>query len=122
VSPSLTLDHTKASVEAPPALSGDDFADVISATDRPFLVLFTASWAPPCRAQKIAFDTLAHDHSGRFAFASVEADREEELTALLGVRALPTTILFRGGRVIDRFRGFQSAARLQSALIAAEIA
>ncbi len=101
-------------------LSGEDFAEVVTATARPVLVQFIASWAPPCRAQTEEVRALAAETQPRFAFASVEADREEELAALMGVRALPTTLVMRNGRVIAHFRGFQSAGRLKSALIAAD--
>ena len=44
---------------------------------------------------------LAAETQPRFAFASVEADREEELAALMGVRALPTTLVMRNGRLVE---------------------
>jgi thioredoxin-like negative regulator of GroEL len=101
-------------------VTAEDFADVVSATAKPVLVQFTVSWARACRAQAHETNAVARDNVGRFAFVSVEADREEELTALMGVRALPTSVIMRNGRVIAQFRGYQSAERLRSALIAAE--
>jgi thioredoxin-like negative regulator of GroEL len=103
-----------------PTVSGEDFASIVSSTTRPVLVLFTASWAPPCRAQAEEVRSLARECGERFLILAVEGDREEELTALMGVRVLPTTLVMRHGAVLTHLRGFQTAIRLKSALIAAE--
>lgn len=107
-----------ASSAAIPAVTSETFEARVLREKRPVLVHVIADWAPPCRAQGGVIAALARE-SDRFAFVTLDAIREEELAAVLQVRALPTLLLYRGGRLIERFVGFQSGLRLRSALTAA---
>ena len=103
-----------------PSLTADNLARAFAEPDLPVLVHCMASWAAPCRAQAEEVAALATASSWRFGFYALDVHREEEVAACFKVRALPTLLLFRGGRLIERMVGLQSAARLRSALIAAE--
>lgn len=102
------------------SLTADNYGALVLESDRPVLVHCISEWAAPCRAQHGVIESLAAECEGRFAFAVLDVHMEEELAALLMVRALPTLLLFRHGRVIERFVGFQNGPRLKSALTAAQ--
>lgn len=102
-------------------VSADTYRNIVLESDRPVLLHCISGWAAPCRAQHGVIESLAAECDGRFTFAVLDVHMEEELAALLLVRALPTLLLFSNGRLIERFVGFQNGPRLKSALIAAEM-
>lgn len=50
-------------------------------------------------------ERLAQDYNGRFVLAKVNTDEEQALATQLGVRSLPTVVLFKDGAVADHFVG-----------------
>jgi len=71
----------------------------------PVLVDFWAAWCGPCKQLMPTLDRLAQDYGGRFILAKVNSDEEQALAGQLGVRSLPTVVLFKDGAVTDHFVG-----------------
>ena len=93
-------------------------AEVLESPD-PVLVLFWARWGGPDRAQLLVIEKLARDYQG-IRFGKVDVDQFEELARRFAVDAVPASLLFRGGRVINRLEGFQTEQALRKALDALE--
>jgi len=72
----------------------------------PVLVDVWADWCAPCKQLMPILEKLAEEYQGNFQLAKVNADQQQELTASLGVRSLPTIILVKDGQAVD---GFNSA-------------
>lgn len=72
----------------------------------PVLVDVWADWCAPCKQLMPILQKLAEEYQGNFQLAKVNADQQQELTASLGVRSLPTVILVKNGQAVD---GFNSA-------------
>jgi thioredoxin 1 len=51
--------------------------------------------------------------------AKLDVDRNPEAAAAHGITSIPTVLIFRGGRVVDRIAGLQPRARYERALEAA---
>ncbi len=64
-----------------------------------------APWCGPCRAFSPILETLARRLHPDVAFAKVNADDEPEITGRFGVEGIPTVLVFRGGRLVDRWAG-----------------
>lgn len=74
-------------------------------SDLPVLVDFWAPWCPPCRRVAPVLDDLAQEYAGRVVIGKVNTDEDSRQAGKLGVRGIPTMILFRGGREVNRVVG-----------------
>lgn len=71
----------------------------------PVLVDVWADWCAPCKQLMPILEKLAGEYEGNLQLAKVNADQQQELTASLGVRSLPTVILVKDGQAVDGFNG-----------------
>ncbi len=103
----------KAQLLAPvPVEQGDaTFTGFISGTDLPVVVDFWAEWCAPCKAMAPAFAQAAQLRP-RVRFVKLDTDRETAVAAQYGIRSIPTLIVFRGGREIDRVSGAMGAQQI----------
>jgi thioredoxin len=80
------------------------------------LVDFGAPWCTPCRLQEPILRRLATQFEGRVLVAEVNVDEFREISSDLVIQSIPTLILFRNGKEIQRFVGLQSEFTLSDAL------
>jgi thioredoxin 1 len=83
----------------------------------PVLVDFTAAWCPPCRAIAPHVAAIAAALAGSLKVGSCDVDGNNELTAKLDIRAMPTLMVFKDGRVVGQIVGAVPRAKIE-ALIA----
>ena len=73
--------------------------------ETPVLVDFYAEWCGPCKSLGPILERLADEYAGTFILAKVDSDAEQMLVAGMGVRSLPTVVLFKNGQPADHFMG-----------------
>ena len=74
-------------------------------SDIPLLVDFWAAWCGPCKMMAPVFAQAASQLEPRVRLAKIDTDRERELSAQLGIRGIPTLILFHHGQELARTSG-----------------
>ncbi len=83
------------------------------------VIQFSASWCSPCRALKPILDKLSDSEEYKDKANFYYADIEEggiNTGSVLGIRGVPTTILFRKGTEISRLVGGVSEAKVREFL------
>ncbi len=92
----------------------DNFDEQVLRSDLPVLVDFTAVWCPPCRAIAPHVAALAEAYSGRVRVGTCDVDGSPALAAKMDVRAMPTVMVFQGGRVVGQIVGAVPRAKLDA--------
>ena len=71
------------------------------------LIDFWAPWCGPCRMQGPIIEKVAQQMAGKAKVAKCNVDDNRELALRLGITSIPTLIIFRDGKEVDRMVGVQ---------------
>ena len=94
------------------AVTDATFAEQVLGADTPVLVKFEAQWCGPCKAMKPMVDEIAAEYSGRLTVATVDIEDNQQTVYRMGVRAVPTVVLFKNGEVFAQKVGLPRKAEL----------
>ena len=72
-------------------------AEVLKA-DLPVLVDFWAEWCGPCKMIAPLLEEVADEYAGRIKICKLDVDANTQVAQQLGVRGIPTLMLFKGGK------------------------
>lgn len=91
-----------------PALhfSKNDFEEKVLKSDKPVIVDFWAVWCGPCQMVGPVIDELAEEYKDKVVVGKIDVDKESELAQKYGVMSIPTVILFKDGKEVERKVGF----------------
>ena len=103
-------------LDRPVMLDDESFARTIGGSEVPVIVDFYADWCGPCKMMAPAVDQLAASYAGRAIVAKVNTDLSQAATQPFGIRGIPTTIVFSGGKETARQSGAMPYAMLASML------
>jgi len=71
----------------------------------PILVDFYADWCGPCKMIGPVLEEIAADYRGRIKVGKMNVDQNRLVPTRLGVRSIPTLMLYKGGQVVDQMVG-----------------
>ena len=99
-----------------PAVTDATFATEVAPGTGLVAVEFTAAWCPPCRLMAPLLEEAARDYGDRLRVLQLDADANPRTMARLGVRGLPTLLVFRDGEPVERVVGAVPRATLRARL------
>ena len=80
------------------------------------LVDFWAPWCAPCMMQGPIVESVAEKIGDRAKVAKVNVDEAQRAANELGIRAIPTVILFKDGKPVQQFVGVTQEGALLAAI------
>jgi thioredoxin 2 len=93
----------------PLELTAANFQQHIKRNDIPVVVDFWAPWCGPCKMMAPAFEQAAGQLEPAVRLAKLNTETEQNIGAQLGIRSIPTMIVFRNGREVARQSGAMAA-------------
>ncbi len=99
-------------------VSEDTFQAQVLDSALPVLVEFTAIWCGPCKMLEPVVKQIAADLAGKLSVVKLDIDDNRDLTMQFQVMGVPTLILFKGGKPVERMTGYQPKDRILKKLSA----
>jgi thioredoxin 1 len=76
-------------------------ADVIK-SETPVVVDFWAEWCGPCKMIGPSLEEIAKEMAGKVTIAKVNVDENPGVAGKLGIRSIPTLMLFKDGKLASQ--------------------
>jgi thioredoxin 2 len=103
-------------LDRPIKLDDETFQRTIQEAEVPVLVDFYADWCGPCKMMAPFVDELAAKYIGRALVAKLDTDRSPRSAQPFNIRGIPTTIVFKAGKVVAQRAGAMPLAGLEELL------
>ena len=94
----------------------NNFDELLSGSDLPLLVDFYATWCGPCRMIAPILDEVQAAMKAKLQVVKVDTDKYPHLASKYKIEALPTLVLFKQGKPVDRIEGVLPIEKIMARL------
>jgi thioredoxin 1 len=78
-------------------ITDDNFTEEVIQSKIPVLVDFWAEWCGPCKMLSPVIDEISKEMAGNLKVVKINIDTNPNVPSKLGIRGIPTMILFKDG-------------------------
>ena len=90
----------------------NSFEELLSGSELPVLVDFYAAWCGPCQMMSPILEQVNVQLKQRLRVVKIDTDKYPQLASQHQIQALPTLVLFKQGKPVDRIEGVMSVDAL----------
>jgi thioredoxin 1 len=88
-------------------VTDNTFQNDVLDSETPVLVDFWAEWCGPCKMIAPFVEQISLEYAGKLKVAKLDADANLQVMQQYGVMGIPTLILFKDGKPVERLQGFR---------------
>ena len=96
-------------------ITKDSFKNEVVESSKPVLIDFWASWCGPCRMVSPVVDEIAEERVD-IKVCKINVDEQPELAGSFGVMSIPTLVVMKDGKVVNRAVGAMPKQRILALL------
>ena len=96
-------------------INKSNFQNEVLDSEKPILLDFWASWCGPCRMVSPIVDEIAAER-GDIKVGKGNVDEQPDLAAQFGVMSIPTLVVMKGGKVVNKMVGARPKAQILAML------
>lgn len=85
--------------------NNDTFESEVLKSNIPVLVDFYADWCGPCQSIAPILSELAEQYDGKIKICKINVDNEQKLAISHQVMSIPTMLIFKDGKIVDKIIG-----------------
>ncbi len=97
-------------------IDDSSFDNEIIQSDKPAVVDFWAPWCGPCKAIGPVIEDLANTYGDQIKFTKCNVDDNPVTPGKFGIKAIPTLIFFKEGKVADQITGMVAKSKLEDTI------
>ena len=110
-----TLKEAKPKINKPIEVTDSNFYEVVKSGGL-VVVDCWAAWCAPCRIVSPILDELAREYAGKILFGKLNVDLNRKIPMEYQIMSIPTILIFKDGKLVDRIIGARPRRALESAI------